>query len=160
MWRGRETMSDMERIDEAMVLSPAGESRREAILEGLQAAMRGRVWRRGAIRGGIVAALVVAGGSILVLTQRAGSHTVSQRLANAGAAPRSEGGLVMRNASFRIILTSPSAMPETITAIDDEALLSELRAIGHPTGMIRSRGAVVLTADLGTEPDKQTEGAG
>ena len=112
-----------------------------------------------------VAIAVVAAGAVWFTRGAIPSprHEVAMTTPDRPAGPR----LTMRYASFRVVETqaidaTPPALPSVVVEIDDERLLRELREMGRPTGLIRTRGDVVLTADIGLTPvaSEKTPGQG
>lgn len=138
-------------------LSASGRARREAMLGELEAALDARVRRRRIIRAGGLAILIGSAGVLALMAMppsapSSGGQPVAQ---GAGTSPA---GLTMRYASLRVVETDQAILERNgeggrIVQIDDERLLDGLRALGRPTGLIRTRGTVVLTADIGVKPE-------
>jgi len=113
-----------------------------------------RIQRRRAVRTAAAALVILLAVTVAVRPWGRGPSATPSRIA--GAAPPA-GVLVMRYASFRVI--ADDQVP-SVTTIDDDTLLNELRALGHPTGMIRTAGGVALTADVAKDLDRNNGGAG
>lgn len=149
---------------EPVHLSEAGSARREAMLGVLGNALAARVRRRRVWRAGGAMAVLLAGVAIVIAVRpvRIAAPTIVAAPAPAPAPSPAPGpapaapALAMRYATFREVQTDPRILEgETqsrITVIDDSRLLRELREMGHPTGLIRTRGSVVLTADVAKPP--------
>lgn len=147
-----------DRSGENPPLSEAGRARREAMLPVLERAMAGRIRQRRTIRAGAGLAVVVLAGFVLTRSwpTTPGMPRVQPPIAAVNPAPGIEPPLGMQYASFHVVETQPGI--SAIVEVDDEKLLKELRELGHPTGLIRTRGEVILTADIGLEPTGQAPG--
>ncbi len=154
--------------DGTVQLSEAGEARRGAILRQMEASLRRRVQRRRAARGlgaGLAVVLLAGGAALLLRTPgaapvpRPGPGPIATAGENASPA-----GLTMRHATFQVVQTRHipglSGGAAAVTTIDDDQLLAELQAMGRPTGIIRTRGTVVLTGNVTGGPDQQDGGQG
>lgn len=174
--------------DGGIGLSAAGEARRAEILRAAHGALRGRRRRRAAARAVAVAAPVVAvvaaaawlslgragGGGGTAAPEVAGGAAVETPVNTAGAGTVPE---VPATFIVRVPTARPARIVEvpTITGLadrlgdagsarapidylTDDELLEALRAMGRPTGLIRTQGRVVLTARVtGDEEDPAAE---
>lgn len=152
------------------VLSARGEARRGEILGLLYTAQRSRRRRRMAARGVLaVAPMVLVAG--LVMLMRAGPAAPSKAGPVAIAppapapvvpvAPESETPdaapsriqMVQTSPTLdRWLVSTPPPRPEVF--IDDDQLLALMAEAGRPTGLIRTRGRVILTAgDFESRPE-------
>lgn len=139
------------------VLSAAGESRRSAMLESLQAEQvhvhRRRRARRRAVTAG---ACLLAVSGIAFLGHSAATPTGRDETAIApahGPAPARPTVL-----AFSTVSTDPTVLERTASAtthsvrfIDDAELVATLHEAGRPTGIIRIGDEVTLTEDVADE---------
>ena len=127
-------------------LSPAGEQRREAMLEELTATMRIVHHRRRRRRQLMLAAVVFIAAGV----------SAKVALPPSPGAPRPDGGqlLVENNQAPRTIIfrTEPGiieryrAKPASrVRILDDDDLVAQLAALGRPAGLVRQEGRVWLT---------------
>ncbi|MHC4911050.1 MAG: hypothetical protein ACYTF9_15185 [Planctomycetota bacterium] len=147
------------------VLSAAGESRRSAMLESLQAEQvhvhRRRRARRRAVTAG---ACLLAVSGIAFLGHNAATPTGRDETAIApahahahahGPAPAPARPTVL---AFSTVSTDPTVLERTASAtthsvrfIDDAELVATLHEAGRPTGIIRIGDEVTLTEDVADE---------
>lgn len=127
--------TELDWIDGSLNASPtmtaAGLARRDAMLEILQAVVVGRRRRRRAARWAAAALVIVA--AVLVWPD-----------AGANAPDENPGGL--RHIAFEEVRNDPDVVARH--GIDDDELLDLCREVGRPTGLIRIRDRVILTAEV------------
>ena len=126
-------------------LTTAGARRRDAMLDVLHGAMKQRLRRRTAMRTAAIALLLVGAGAVAVMLRPHSAPTAP--------APALVSAPSMHHASSSVVSTATTPSVATFRPIDDDELLAELRALGHPTGLIRTQNRVTLTADLKLRED-------
>ena len=130
------------------------EARHQAILSGMKTVLRQRIRRRRAVRNGatgVAAAALVVGASLMFRSAAVSPRTESRGTsAPSSPVPTATSGFVLQHASFQFVETrSVSALTGvSITVLDDDQLLAELRGMGRSAGLIRTRDAVVVTGDV------------
>lgn len=157
------------------LLSSAGEARREEILGRLESAQAWRRRRRHAARAAAISApiLVLA---IVVAQLRPHSAPTPGPIADSNpagpwsvpstlemteqtlaAAPRSAARIEMVATDPGILdrLALKTAAVPAETYIGDDELMALMAEAGEPTGLIRARGRVILSADLGRSREVQ-----
>lgn len=147
-------------------LSAQGLARRGAMLEELDGVMRRRTARRGALKGGVVAVLMVGAG-VLVWGRGPVRHGVTAIVVQRPAeGPRRALIEVVRtDAGICARLAAGGGIPR-VTLIGDEELQSMLASMGRPTGLVKTAGRTVLASDVvayerkpNTEPASERDGA-
>jgi hypothetical protein len=139
-------------------LSAAGLARREAILDVLVRAQRGRRRRAAAIRGAGAAAIALTIATAwIVASPRPAPRTLAApaRITEA-AAPRAPMIAVVRNDPSVLRRLAAPAEPIRVNVIDDQELSRLLVRAGRPTGFIRSGDRFLLASDV-PPPDRNTE---
>jgi hypothetical protein len=144
-----------------IILSPAGESRRDAMLGELIGTMqrvhRRRRTRRAAMAFGFMLALMGGLTSLVLLSQ---STPRRAEMIVEAPPPRPSAVLEVVRTDPTIVDRYAIAPSSSIRMLDDEALLTELAAMDRPAGLVRSDGRVWLTTDVVDEREEEPQPAG
>ncbi|MFG0251860.1 MAG: hypothetical protein ACF8NJ_03195 [Phycisphaerales bacterium JB038] len=154
-------------------LTPAGETRRDAMLTELTGYMqqvhRGRRRRR---RGGALALLVALSAVIAVAAMSGRSTPPPKQIAdnspNGNSTVNSLPEAPVSLVSVAIVKSDADVMDKyrakvttysniRVERLDDETLLSELAAMGRPAGLVQMEGKTYLTADVADDAVRERQ---
>jgi hypothetical protein len=141
-------------------LSPAGEQRREAILQLARGAARSRRTQRRRLRAGAGALLILAVAGLGVYVTRPATSERPAWLVSTPAPPTSHPATAPQPALFASIETDPAIVrrlalppePPRWASISDDELIASLSQSGRSAGLIEVAGTKILIADATAAP--------